>query len=81
VRSHLAWSRDGAHSIRYGREPVVNLGEQFGTKGIYVMPGATPGDAPNTWWFFPVGTEVKHDAPLKTVKADGGIGRFLLAVK
>jgi hypothetical protein len=81
VRSHLAWSRDGVHFTRYGREPVVDLGTGFGTKGVYVMPGATPGDAPNTWWFYYWGTGMEHDSNPKDVKFDGGIGRFLLVLE
>jgi hypothetical protein len=52
VRSHLAWSRDGIHFSRYGREPVVDVGTTFDSKGVYVSPGAIPGDVPNTWWFY-----------------------------
>lgn len=81
VRSHLAWSRDGIHFTRYGREPVVDLGTTFGAMGIYVMPGATPGDLPNTWWFYYSATDIEHDADPAGVKAGGGIGRFLLAME
>ncbi len=80
VQSHLAWSRDGVHFTRYGREPVLELGTKFGTKGVYVMAGATPGDAPNTWWFYYFGTDVEHDTKAGDVKNDGGLGRFLLKV-
>ncbi|HPO17431.1 MAG TPA: hypothetical protein PLI09_28620 [Candidatus Hydrogenedentes bacterium] len=81
VRCHLAWSRDGVHFTRYGREPIVDLGKNFGTMGIYVAPRAIPGDAPNTWWFYYNGTNVGHDSPLSEVKYDGGVGRFLLVVE
>ncbi len=81
VRSHLAWSRDGVHFTRYGRGPVVDLGTTFGTKGAYVAPLATPGDEPNTWWFFYTGTNVEHDSNPKDVKFDGGVGRFLLVME
>ncbi|MFH1008344.1 MAG: hypothetical protein V1800_12725 [Candidatus Latescibacterota bacterium] len=81
VRSHLAWSRDGVHFSRYGRQPVVDLGTKFDTKGVYVLPGATPGDAPNTWWFYYSGTKMEHDSNPADVKSDGGIGRFLLMVE
>jgi hypothetical protein len=80
VRSHLAWSRDGAHFTRYGREPVVDLGKIFGTMGVYVMPRAVPGAAPNTWWFYYTGTNVGHDSKPEDVKYDGGVGRFLLVM-
>ncbi len=81
VRSHLAWSRDGVHFTRYGREPVVDLGTAFGTMGIYVMPGAIPGELPNTWWFYYSATDIEHDADPVGVKAGGGIGRFLLVME
>ncbi|MBN1346938.1 MAG: hypothetical protein JXQ73_29885 [Phycisphaerae bacterium] len=81
VRSHLAWSRDGIHFTRYGREPVVDLGTTFDNKGVYVMPGATPGDVPNTWWFYYFGTKIEHDSSPDAIKYDGGIGRFLLVLK
>jgi uncharacterized protein YfaP (DUF2135 family) len=81
VRSHLAWSRDGVHFTRYGREPVVDLGPILGTKGVYVAPRATPGDEPNTWWFYYGGTNVEHDSNPADVKYDGGLGRFLLVVE
>lgn len=81
VRSHLAWSRDGVHFSRYGREPVVDLGTKFDAKGVYVGPGAVPGDAPNTWWFYYLGTNVEHDSKPALTNSDNGIGRFLLVVE
>ena len=81
VRSHLAWSRDGVHFTRYGREPVVDIGATFDSMGVYVMPGATPGDAPNSWWMYYTGTSMEHDANPDDVKFDGGIGRFLLVME
>lgn len=80
-RSHLAWSRDGVHFTRYGREPVVDLGTTFDTKGVYVMPGATPGDEPNTWWFYYFGTNVEHDTNPEDIEYSGGAGRFLLVLE
>ncbi|MCX7426471.1 MAG: hypothetical protein NTW96_12725 [Planctomycetia bacterium] len=82
VESHLAWSRDGVHFTRYGRAPVVGLGATFDSQGVYVSPGATPGDAPNTWWFYYFGTSLKHDFndPASAPSA-GGVGRFLLVVE
>lgn len=81
VRGHLAWSRDAVHFTRYGREPVVDLGTKFGTKGVYVAPRATPGDEPNTWWFYYSGTNVEHDSNPKDINFDGGVGRFLLVLE
>ena len=78
---HLAWSRDGVHFTRYGREPVVDLGTKFDTKGAYVAPRATPGDEPNTWWFYYSGTNVEHDSNPKDINSDGGFGRFLLVLE
>jgi hypothetical protein len=82
VRSHLAYSRDGVHFTRVGREPVVDLGKTFDSKGVYVLPGAVPGDKPNTWWFYYFGTTVEHDSsnPNDTHN-DGGLGRFLLVLE
>ncbi|MCE5269318.1 MAG: hypothetical protein LLG00_15685 [Planctomycetaceae bacterium] len=80
VRSHLAWSRDGVHFTRYGRQPVVDIGNSFDRMGVYVAAGATPGDAPNTWWFYYFGTKLEHDVKPADVKSEGGIGRFLLVV-
>ncbi|MFA6244146.1 MAG: hypothetical protein WC655_24605 [Candidatus Hydrogenedentales bacterium] len=80
VQSHLAWSRDGVHFMRQGRDPLLPPGATFDSKGVYVMPGATPGDAPNTWWMYYTGTRMEHDVNPDDVKFDGGIGRFLLVV-
>ncbi len=81
VRCHLAWSRDGVHFTRCGREPLLDLGTQFDTKGIYVGPGAVPGDKPNTWWFYYLGTNTEHDAAPDLHGAQNGIGRFLLTAE
>jgi hypothetical protein len=82
LRCHLAWSRDGVHFHRYGRTPVVNVGAQFDKMGAYVMPGAVPGDVPNTWWFYYFGTSDAHDYTIHTGgdRYNGGVGRFLLVV-
>jgi hypothetical protein len=82
VVPHLAQSRDGRHFTRVGREPLLALGQGFDSKGIYVCPGAVPGERPGTWWFYYLGTDVGHDqgTPDKTHHA-GGIGRFLLSVE
>lgn len=81
VRPHLAWSRDGMHFTRYGRNPIVDLGKTFDSMGIYVAPGAVPGNEPNTWWFYYTGTSVGHDSNPADVKFDGGVGRFLLVME
>jgi hypothetical protein len=81
LRSHLAWSRDGVHFTRYGREPVVNIGPKFDKMGAYVMPGAVPGDTPNSWWFYYFGTNDAHDYSILAGGYNGGVGRFLLVVE
>jgi len=82
VLPHLATSRDGRNFTRVGREPLVQLGKGFDSKGIYVLPGAVPGDRPGTWWFYYLGTNVGHDQHMpKNVRNSGGIGRFLLSVE
>lgn len=81
VKSHLAWSSDGVRFTRCGREPLVGLGASFDSMGVYVMPGAIPGDAPNTWWMFYAGTDLEHDIKPQDVKYGGGIGRFLLVLE
>jgi hypothetical protein len=81
VRSHLAWSRDGLHFTRFGRKPVVDIGAGFDSMGLYVMPGAIPGERKNTWWMYYVGTRKEHDSKPEDVKYDGGIGRFLLVLE
>lgn len=78
IRCHLAWSRDGVHFARYGRKPVVDLGPDFDSGMVIVNPGAVPGDAPNTWWFYYFGTPRKHNVPPAKVGYAGGMGRFLL---
>ncbi|MBX7254760.1 MAG: hypothetical protein K1Y02_00265 [Candidatus Hydrogenedentes bacterium] len=80
VESHLAWSRDGIHFTRQGREPIVGIGTTFDSKGVYVMPGVVQGDKPNSWWMYYTGTSLEHDIDPKEVKYDGGIGRFLLVL-
>jgi hypothetical protein len=81
VRSHIAWSRDGVHFTRYGREPVVDIGTTFDSKSVYVSPGAIPGDKPNTWWFYYLGTSTEHDAKPNLTGAENGIGRFSLVAE
>jgi len=80
-RVHFAVSRNGKDFERPVRGPVLDLGKGFDSQGLYVGPGAVPGDKPGTWWFYYVGTRVKHgdNVPGKA-KKDGGYGRFLLKV-
>jgi hypothetical protein len=79
IRAHLAWSSDGVHFNRYGREPVVDIGPAFDSGMLIVNPGAVPGDAPNTWWFYYFGTSRKHNQGLAAINY-AGMGRFLLAL-
>ena len=76
-----AFSRDGRQFTRLGRTPLLGLGGGFDKTGIYVSPGAVPGEIPGTYWVYYGGTEIPHDEsnPAK-VRYDGGIGRFLLKV-
>ena len=61
---------------------VVRRGARFDSKGVYVSPGATPGEEPNTWWFYYFGTSLKHDFnDPASAPRDGGVGRFLLVVE
>lgn len=81
VRLHAAFSRDGRQFRRLGRGPVVEPGRGFDRAGLYAGPGGVPAGQPNTWWFYYLGTSVRHDEsqPGK-VRSDGGIGRFLIRV-
>jgi hypothetical protein len=82
LRVHAAWSPDGVSFHRLGREPLLDLGAGFDSKGLYVAPGGIPGDEPNTWWFYYMGTGVGHDQNLPDrTQREGGIGRFLLRVE
>jgi hypothetical protein len=82
VRPHAAFSSDGRKFERVGREPVMDFGTVFDTKGIYVAPGATPGDEPGTYWFYYDGTNINHDQTRPdSVHCDGGLGRFLAVIK
>jgi hypothetical protein len=81
VRVHAAYSRDGKEFRRLGRKPLLDLGKGFDSKGLYVGPGAVPGEKEGTYWFYFLGTAAPHDEnrPPK-VKNDGGVGRFLLRI-
>ena len=81
VLVYAALSRDGKHFCRVGRTPILGLGKGFDKTGIYVAPGAIPGEKPDTYWFYYEGTAVPHDENKPTkVHSDGGIGRFLLNI-
>jgi hypothetical protein len=76
-----AYSRDGKRFERLGRTPLLNLGKGFDSSGMYVGPGAIPGEKPNTYWFYYFGTATPHDKnEPKKVRHEGGVGRFLLEV-
>jgi hypothetical protein len=78
---YAALSRDGKKFERLGKTPLLAPGDGFDSKGVYVGPGAIPGEMPGTYWFYYLGVSVPHDAnvPAKA-HGDGGIGRFLLNV-
>lgn len=77
-----AFSRDGKHFERLDRKPLLELGKGFDKTGMYVGPGAIPGDKPGAFWFYYSGTAVPHDENLPNkVHFDGGIGRFLVELK
>jgi hypothetical protein len=78
VRPTLWLSENGTNFFRIENVPLVGLGSGFDNTTIYVAP-AVPGDAPGEYWFYYVGSEVKHDENNpKTVHSAGGIGRFKL---
>lgn len=81
ICAHAAFSRDGQAFRRAGRLPAVDLGKGFDSKSIYVLPGAVPGEKPNTFWIYYLGKGVQHEKnrPGK-VRYDGGLGRFLLTI-
>jgi hypothetical protein len=83
VRVYLAFSRDGRSFERVGRDPIVDLGKSFDSKGIYVAPGAIPGDEPGTHWVYYLGTRTPHEEYRtdNRIRYAGGIGRFLLHMK
>ena len=82
VRPHLAVSRDGRNFQRAGHKPLLEPGAGFDDKGLYVAPGAIPGPRPGSWWFYYVGTRTKPDDNVpKSIRYEGGYGRFLLALE
>jgi hypothetical protein len=80
VRPTLWLGQDGTNFFRLDDRPLVGLGKGFDNTTMYVAPGVA-GDGPGEWWFYYVGSEVKHDenSP-KTVHFAGGLGRFKLKV-
>jgi hypothetical protein len=81
TRVHIALSRDGKTFRRIGRGPVLDLGEGFDNKGMYVSPGVFETGKPGKYWVYYNGVSANHDqnVPAK-VKYGGGIGRFLLEI-
>ncbi|MBN2292645.1 MAG: hypothetical protein JXM70_09480 [Pirellulales bacterium] len=78
---YTAFSRDGKQFRRLARKPLLESGKGFDNKGIYVGSCAIPGEKPNTYWLYYLGTSVPHDDNLPTkVHGSGGIGRFLLKI-
>jgi len=83
VVPQVAASRDGKHFTRLNdRKPILPLGKGFDSKCIYVMPGATPADKPNTWWIYYLGCDFKHGESIpKRIKYRGAVGRALIEVE
>lgn len=76
-----AWSRDGKHFQRLGRDAVLANGTGFDSLGIYVGPGAVPGPRPDSWWFYYIGTAAHHDQSTPDqARNNGGLGRFLVTL-
>ncbi len=82
IRVQAAVSTNGRDFQRIDRRPVLDLGNSFDSKVIYVIPGAVPGKNPNTWWFYYLGLAQPHNdtVPQKTRYA-GGYGRFLVEIR
>jgi hypothetical protein len=80
VIPYLAYSTNGLDFCRYGKEPVIKLGQTFDRLSIYVCPGAIPAKEPNTYWIYYFGTNSGHINTMATDNYSGGIGRFLLRI-
>jgi hypothetical protein len=80
VIPYAAFSRDGKRFQRLGHAPLLGLGKGFDSKGIYVAPGAIPGEKPGTYLVYYYGTSKPHDESGLSKHYDNGIGRFLLSV-
>ena len=78
---YAAFSRDGKQFRLLGHMPLLQPGKGFDNKGLYVGPGAIPGDKPETYWFYYLGVSVPHNANNPTkVRNEGGIGRFMVRI-
>jgi hypothetical protein len=77
---HSAFSRDGKQFCRLGRKPLLGPGQGFDSEGVYVGPGAVPGQKPGTYWFYYLGVSAPHDEKPANSHSNGGIGRFLLNI-
>ncbi len=81
VRIYAAISRDGKHFDRLGNKPIMDVGQGFDSRGLYVGPGLLPGERPGTYWFYYIGHSAGHDdIHPKKVDKIGGLGRFLLTI-
>ena len=82
LKVFAAFSRDGKAFELWKGNPLLTPGGGFDSKGLYVGPGAVPGEKPGTYWFYYVGTSTPHDdnMPEKT-SGKGGLGRFLLEIR
>ncbi len=80
VRPSLFLSNNGVNFFRVSAGPVVGLGTKWDSVSMYVAPGVAS-DAADEYWFYYVGSDVKHDENTpKTTHFAGGIGRFKLKV-
>jgi len=76
IRSHLAFSRDGKAWDRAGREPLLDVGQGFDSRSIYVAPGAISAGTPGEYWFYYRGHNFPHDGQNDRITDPGGFGRF-----
>ena len=77
----LPISRDGVTFQRVGPRPLLDLGQGFDRKALYVAPGAVPTDKVGRVLGLLRGSAASHDAPSsKEDKRAGGIGRFRLTI-
>ncbi|MEK6780154.1 MAG: hypothetical protein AABY93_00510 [Bacteroidota bacterium] len=78
---YLATSSDGLNfNIR--DEEFLPLGKSFDSKGIYICPGAIPGEKENEYIIFYLGTSVLHgsDPSIQSNLGAGAIGWFKILI-